>query len=322
MSTSGAGSGDAGGYRIPLLFHPTQFVVSLEETADWFERVFGRASVPLSAGQMRSSPGSGYPNDYCIFTEIQDVLLDAIDPKRLVIQGKQRYKTVDQPHLHTLGWWADGMAELFREMKRHGIRILNQHDELMEGDDPPESAGSSGVLLFFPHPEDAGLHYEFLQYFPYELDKRTKPGWSLPPVAADDPLGIIQCSHHTILTDRPERALRLMVDILHGEVIGQGRDELRGTTCTYVRLADTTLEYAVPDPGTAAHADWQTRVPLDTYHSITWQVADLDKAERHLTSQGVGIALRSDDTIVADPASSAQLPFGFTTTLLPADPRA
>jgi hypothetical protein len=318
MSSSGA----AGGYRIPMLYHPTQFVVSLEETDAWFERVFGRKSVPLSAGMPQGSSNNGYPRDYCIFTFIQDVVFDSIDPKLLVIEGKQRYKTVDHPHLHTMGWWAEGMPELFREMKRHGIRILSQRDELMEGDEPPTSAGSGSVMLFFAHPEDAGLHYEFLTLFPYVLDDRTQPGWSLPPVAADDPLGIVQCSHHTILTDRPERALRLMVDVLHGEVIHQGRDELRGTTCTYVRVADTTLEYAVPDPGTAAYADWQTRAPLDTYHSITWQVADLEKAERHLVSEGVGIALRSDDTIVADAATSAQLPFGFTRRLIPGDPRA
>jgi hypothetical protein len=66
----------------------------------------------------------------------------------------------------------------------------------------------------------------------------------------------------------PSRALRLVRDVLGGEVIHEGRDELRGTTGTYVTLADSVLEYAVPDVGTAAHADWlgegpERRVSLD-----------------------------------------------------------
>ena len=61
----------------------------------------------------------------------------------------------------------------------------------------------------------------------------------------------------------------------------KGRDELRGTTGTYVNLADSILEYAVPEPGRLAHADWLKDEPNDTYHAITWKVADLDRAERH-----------------------------------------
>jgi catechol 2,3-dioxygenase-like lactoylglutathione lyase family enzyme len=156
---------------------------------------------------------------------------------------------------------------------------------------------------------------------PFPLDPRATPGWVVPPVSADDPLGIECCSHHTVLTAQPERALQLVVDVLGGAIVHQGRDELRGTASTYVFLGDSVLEYGVPDEGTAAHADWALGEPSDTYHSITWKVADLERVERHLGEQGVRIRNRSDDAIVSDPDTSLGIPWGFTTRLTPGDPR-
>ena len=75
------------------------------------------------------------------------------------------------------------------------------------------------------------------------------------------------------------------------------------------------------DTSTAAHADWTTTAPNDTYHSLTFQVADLDRAAEHLKSQGVGIRSRTEDTLVTDPETSIGVPWGFTTSLVPGDPR-
>ena len=94
-----------------------------------------------------------------------------------------------------------------------------------------------------------------------------------------------------------------------------------GAAASYVHLADTVLQVAVPDQGTAAYADWTTTAPNDTYHSLTFQVADLDRAAEHLKSQGVGIRSRTEDTLVTDPETSGNVPWGFTTGLVPGDPR-
>ncbi|HEX4245353.1 MAG TPA: VOC family protein, partial [Acidimicrobiales bacterium] len=142
-----------------------------------------------------------------------------------------------------------------------------------------------------------------------------------PPVSDHDPLRIERCSHHTVLTDRPERALRLVVEILGGTIIHEGRNEVMGTTSTYVHLADSILEYAVPDIDTAAHRDWSQDGPDDTYHSVTWKVADLARAERHLEARGVRIRDRSGNAIITEPATSLGIPWGFTSTLTPGDPR-
>lgn len=321
MSGSARGEETARDFRATMMYHPSHHVPDLDEAERWFGRVFGCPSTSLASMSRDRPPRPGYPTDYSTFTPIRDVLFDTIDPKRYVLLGVQRYATVDEPHLKAFGWYFEGMPELYRALRRQGIRVTSQLDELAEGDDPPNAAGSP-MPLYFSVPEDAGLRYEFFPAIPFPLDPRVAEGWSLPPVSDDDPLGIERCSHHTVLTSRPERALRLVVDVLGGQVIHEGRDELRGTSGTYVHLADSVLEYAVPDVGTAAHADWVTSDPDDTYHAISWKVADLERAERHLETQGVRIQMRSDDTIVTEPATSLGIPWGFTSRLTPGDPRA
>ncbi|MGW5658031.1 hypothetical protein [Streptomyces humi] len=295
-------------------------MTDLAEGEAWFERVFGRASRPM-AEMTRNAPASeGYPTDYSTFTPINDVLFDMIDPKRYVLQGVQRYPTVDKPHLKGFGWYVEGIADAYRALRRVGVQMVGQMDEPADSDDPPTAPGSP-MPIFFTVPESAGLRYEFLPQIPFPLDHRLAPDWELPPVSDDDPLGIERCSHHTVLTDRPERGLRVVVEALGGTVIHEGRDEVLGVDSTYVRLADAVFQYAVPDAGTPAHADWAAGAPNDTYHSITWKVADLDRVARHLEAQGVKVRTRTDEVIVTDPETSLGVPWGFTTTLTPGDER-
>lgn len=307
-------------FQLTRLYHPSHHVTDLGEAEVWFERVFGRPSRPM-AEMARNQPASaGYPTNYSTFTPISDVLFDTIDPKLYVLNGVQRYATVDRPHLKGFGWYVDGIVEAYRHLRQLGIGMVGQLDQVADGDDPPTAPGSP-MPIFFTVPADAGLRYEFLPQIPFPLDHRLAPGWEVPPVSAGDPLAIVRCSHHTVLTDRTDRALRVMVDGLGGTVIHKGRNEMLGADSTFVHLADAVFEYAVPDADTAAYADWTGSAPNDTYHAITWQVADLDKVARHLAAQGVGIRARSDQTIITDPDSSLGIPWGFTTTLTPGDER-
>jgi hypothetical protein len=247
--------------------------------------------------------------------------MDTIDPKRYIIEGLQRLPTVKKPHLRLISWYIEGMNEACRELRRHGIRVTNQLDQVIEGDEAPTAFGSA-MPLFYTMAEDTGLRYSFSPpAFVKASDPRSNAGWAVPPVSLDDPLGIERCSHHTILTNRPELALKLLRNALGGEVIHRGRNELLGATSIYIHLAGSTVECAIPDRGTAAYEDWKERAPNDAYHSITWAVADLERAERHLAAQGVRIRSRSRDTIVTDPATSLGIPWGFSTTLMPGDTR-
>jgi hypothetical protein len=303
------------------MWHPSHNVTDLGATEEFFERVFGQPSTNIEAILKGGPRREGFSNDYSTFTFIRDVLFDSIDPKRYIAFGVQRYPTPEKPHLNRLSWYLEGSDDFYRAMRGLGFRFTNQRDEIIDDDEPPVRSGPTAGGPLYLLAEDAGLLYSFLPAGPFPLDPRTAEHWALPPVSEDDPLGIEFCSHHTLLTDRPERALRLLVDGLGGTVIHHGRDDLRGTTETYVHLADGIVAVSVPDPGTSAASDLSGLLPNDAYHALTWKVVDLDRAARHLQDQGVRIHRRSDDTIITDAETSLGIPWGFTTALLPGDPR-
>ena len=62
-------------------------------------------------------------------------------------------------------------------------------------------AGGGAMPIYFTTPESSGLRHEFLPDFPFALDPRNAPGWTLPPVSPDDPVGIERGAYHTLLTD-------------------------------------------------------------------------------------------------------------------------
>ena len=307
-------------FRVTKMYHPSLHAPDLGEVEDWFERVFRCHSTNISETFKGRETGN-YPTSYSTFTPIADVLMDTIAPTLYVLNGVQQYASVDKPHLKTIGWFAEGAEEVYRALRREGVGMVDQYGKRAEGDDAPRSAGSGAMPIFFTIPEEAGLRHEFLPEFPFKLDHRIAPDWKLPPVSADDPIGIERHAYHTLLTDDPQRALHTLVDALGGRVIHEGRDESVGAAATYVFLGDSILQIAVPGQGTPAYADWTTTAPNDTYHSITWKVIDLDRTAAHLKAQGVGIRSRTADTLVTDPETSIGVPWGFTTRLVPSDPR-
>jgi hypothetical protein len=309
---------EQGKFRITMMFHPSHRVTSLDEVEQFFDRVFGCPSVRLAdVSTLPHSPDNR--TDYSIFTTIKDVVFDSIDPKLLIKGGVQRYPTVHKPKLNGLGWFVEGAAEAYHTLRRKGFDIVNQVDEPATGDEPPTVIGGP-LVMFWTTPDSAGLRYQLLPPIPFKGDPRVAPDWKLAPVSDDEPLGIERCAYHTIVTDRPERAIHLF-ETLGGTRIHEGRDDVRGADCTYVHLADAVYQIAVPDEGTPAHNDWSIEAPNDTYHALTFKIDDLDRVERHLVSGGVGIRTRTEDAIVTDPETSIGIPWGFVTELVPGDTR-
>jgi hypothetical protein len=320
-ATNGA-SATPGEFRVTKMYHPSLHAPDLGEVEDWFERVFRAKSTNISE-TFKGRAAGDYPTTYSTFTPVADVLMDTIAPTRYVLNGVQQYASVDKPHLKTIGWFAQGAQEAYRALRREGVGMVDQHGQRAEGEDAPRSAGAGSMPIFFTIPEEAGLRHEFLPEFPFKLDHRIAPDWKLPPVADDDPVGIERAAYHTLLTGNPRRALHTLVDALGGMVVHAGRDEAIGADASYVFLGDSILQVAQPDQGTAAHADWTaSTAPNDTYHSITWKVVDLDRTAAHLAACGVGIRIRTAGTLVTDPETSIGVPWGFTTRLVPGDPRA
>jgi catechol 2,3-dioxygenase-like lactoylglutathione lyase family enzyme len=308
----------APGYRAVRVFHPTIQVPDLAAAERWFAEVFGCPSVPLSS-LVPSRPE--YPTEYSIFTLIREVFIDSIDPKLHFVNGYQRFPEVKEPVLKSIGWYVEGIEALYHGLRGQGIRSIDLSDNIAEGEQPPQSPGG-GVITYFTAPADAGLQYQFMREGPFPLDPRTSPGWAPQVVDHADPLGIDCCAHHTILTTQLPRALKFAVDVMKGKLVHEGRNALLGADSVFVFVGDALLEYARPDPGSAAHASLLQALPGDKYYSMSWKVADLGQAERHLVRHGVRIAARSDAGFVTEASTSLGVPWGFTSRLQPGDPRA
>lgn len=313
-------------FSVDRMYHPSHRVLDLDEAEDFFRRVFGRYSINRSGLEMagvlrRIASHDSYASDYLILTPIADVLFDCVDPSRLLIDGKQKYPPIEESHLVGLGWAVNGTDELLRRLQAAGIRCIDQNDRVAAPGEMPRSL-TTGTPLIWTLPEDTGLRFEFCEAdtISYQ-DPRSDPDWVLPPVHPLDPLGIERAARHTILTDNIERALTVPVNILGGRIIHTGYNEALGTESTFVRIVNDVYEYALPPESGPVRADWAERAPDDTYHSITWKVADLDRVVDHLTVNGIGIRTRTESTVITDPADSIGIPFGFTTVLTPGDDR-
>jgi len=312
------------GFAIRRIYHPSYRTNDLAGTEDFFRRVFGRYSTPraglIMAGILVQPPD--YPRDYCTFTPIADVFFDSIDPERYVIDGIQCYPSISQPYLDGFGWGVDGIEEIYREIRRRGIRCTDQKNYIVDSDELPRASFKDSPL-FWTLEDDTGIRYEFYPVTSIgKYDPRSAPEWRLPEPIPEDPLGIVRSSHHTVLTTNIDRALGLIVDVLGGRVVRTERNELIGTESHYVLLAGDILEYAVPlDAGSTSGQALARRSPLDLYYSITWQVLDLERVRAHLAACGVRTLVEDDRTILTDPADSIGVPFGFTTELACADVR-
>jgi catechol 2,3-dioxygenase-like lactoylglutathione lyase family enzyme len=298
------------------IYHPSHRVVDLGETEDFFRRVFGRYSLPraglIMAGIIRQP--EGYPSDYCAFTPIADVYFDSIDPDRYIWSGTQPYPSISAPHLNGYGWAVDdGMQEVWDACRAAGIRLTDQWNNVIGGSELP-SASFKATPLYWTHEEDTGLRYEFYPTTSIQsYDPRSLPDWQLPVVSRDDPLGIVRASHHTVLTADPNRASTLFVDILGGKVVTQKTNPAWGTESTFISLAGDIHEIAVVgESATSAVArDLGERLPLDSYYSISFLVADLERTVAHLRRCDVDLQWQSANGVVTDPKASIGVSWGF-----------
>jgi catechol 2,3-dioxygenase-like lactoylglutathione lyase family enzyme len=307
-------------YTVKHHYHSTLFVPSLDEATRFFDRVFGRESKILGEylrGGKERGVQFNYSTDYATFTPIAEVQLECVDPTLLVIDGAQTFESVTEPHLGSLAWFVDGIEDLWTEMRRRDLRGTDMADRVYDGDECPLDVSSTPII--FTLAAETGLSYEFTVFLPHRDPRGDPPVHATIPV---DPLGIECCSHHTVLTDQKERALTLLVDVLGGRVVHEGRNDLLGTQSTFVALADGVIELGQPvEEGSPAMLDWRQHAPDDAYHALTWKVRDLDQAAAHLEAAGVGVRARTATAIVTDPAESLGVAWGFSSELVPGDPR-
>ncbi|GAA4686067.1 VOC family protein [Frondihabitans cladoniiphilus] len=295
-------------FTITMLYHPTIAVDDLEAARGWFRDVFGRRPLRWEETLDLDLLDPEYPKNYSFFAFIADehwVFLCPTLHATGKLAGQTRYKGVPEGMIG-LGWSTDDAVDVFAELADRGIGAIDQQGQLITTAAKPVSSFADDILTGFTLPEDTGFRYEFQQTSPRHwpkyaefADPRLGDDWSGPKLDPADPLGILRTSHHTILTLDLDRALGFYRDALGAVVLDSTRNVELGAESTFVRLADTTLEFAVPDDP----APWAERLSdgRDFYQGVTFEVADPDKAFRHLEEVGVAPVRLSDEVVSIQP---------------------
>ncbi|GAB3347749.1 VOC family protein [Amycolatopsis echigonensis] len=300
----------------PLMFHPTLIVDDLEEAAAWFRKVFGRTEVRWEDKWDLSLLNPDYPVNYSYFFVIGDVSLDVLAPSLLILPGEREAVYPKGQGLADIAWYADDIEALARRLEQHGFRTRDQEGNVIRDGKVPESSLVADCPMIWSLPEDTGLTYEYYHLaerhrpkYSRLADPRLAPGWKPGVVDPADPLGVIRCSHHTVLTEQPERAVRLF-EVLGGDAGPRRHDALLDADVMPVRYAGSVIEFATPRD--APILDVLTGAPshTDQYLGMTFEVVDLDAVETHLSSHGVGLR-RAGGELVTDPRTSFGARWGF-----------
>lgn len=315
---------------VTMMFHPTYSVVDLEAAREWYRAVFSRPDVRWGERYDFSMLAVDYPKDYSFFMFVGDVVLDALCPT-MHATGKLAYQDRYDPSAQRpigMGWYTDDAVATARHLASFGFRAHDQLNRLVTDDVVPVSAMADDILLFFTDPADAGMRYEFFQlgerYVPFysqKGDPRLRPGWTRPTGPdPSDPMTIVRGSHHTILTTRPDRALRLFVDALGGVVVATAANPALDANSTYVELAGSVYEFAVPRATSPARE--RVPGPGDVYTGLTFLVADAVAAEKHLAHVGTPAARDVTGAVVVEHADGFGVQWRFAEqTPYPEEPR-
>jgi catechol 2,3-dioxygenase-like lactoylglutathione lyase family enzyme len=272
-----------------------------------------------------------YPKDYSFLVHLGDVVFDVLSPS--LIEQKAGWKPHYPPGqgMVDLAWYSHDIPGLAAQLMGNGVRIVDQHRTAVDPDTTDlkarlESNLTADSYLLFLDEADAGVPYEFFdmgraneEFYSRVGDPRLRPGWTLPPTAPDDPLGVIQCSHHTVLTRDPDRALRLYVEILGGTVVERRYDERRDADSVFVAYARSVLEFATPRSGHVVDPRTGDEAAQDVYVGLALHVQDPERAAEHLRREGIAVTSGPRGDVVADAADTFGVEWTFSAAAIPAN---
>jgi len=218
-------------------------------------------------------------------------------------------------HLHSFAWYVDDadMRPLMERMRSLGVRTLTPYNDA----DP-----DLPLKTFFTHPKDSfgQLEFQMRSTEPAAHDPHVDPDWAGASFWLDEhPLGIERTSHLTLVVSNLSRAMSFYADGLDAPAFHEEETADRAAAFCFVG-SETVVELAEPRSGgsrlgldLAAHGS----IP----HAMTFKVADLAAAEKHVAGVGIGICERTDETVVLDPDDMDGAVVAFTARVLPGDPR-
>ena len=193
-----------------------------------------------------------------------------------------------------------------------GARVLTPY-----ADQDPDAP----VTTFFTHPKYTFGQLEF-QARPEgdaNRDLHLSSSWTGEFWRDEFALGLERTSHLTLVVDDIEAATTFYAKGLGAPAFFEEESHDRMSAFCFVGT-ETVVELAQPK-STTSWIGQDLALHGNLPHAMTFKVADLGAAERHVTGLGINIGWRSDDTIVIDPADLANAVIGFTVRELPDDPR-
>jgi catechol 2,3-dioxygenase-like lactoylglutathione lyase family enzyme len=301
----------------PLMFHPTLVVDDLAEAAEWFGRVFGRREVRWEEKWDLSLLNPTYPINYSYFYVLGDVSLDVLCPSLLVLPGDRKAVYPAGEGLSDMAWFVDDIEGVSRSLERAGFRTRDQEGTVIHDGAVPPSNLVADCPMIWSLPEDTGLTYEFYtmarRHWPkysQRADPRLDPAWVPDRVVPGDPLQIVRCAWHTVLTEDLARARRLFVDVLGGQEIGEGFDSARDADYVEIGYARSVLRFARPRREPIVDVLTGDITHADQYVGMTFDVTDVEAAANHLERNGVTMRATADGA-ETDPATSKGVIWGL-----------
>lgn len=302
----------------PMMFHPTLVVEDLAESAEWFGRVFGRREVRWEEKWDLSLLNPTYPINYSYFYVLGDVSLDVLCPSLLVLSGDRKAVYPRGEGLADIAWFTDGIDDVSRKLERHGFRTRDQEGVIIRDGAVPESNLVADCPMIWTLPEDTGLTYEFYtmgrrhwKKYSERADPRLSPDWKADQVVSGDPLGIVRCAFHTVLTEDRDRARRLFAEVLGGSVLRELYDAQLDADCVDIAFAKSVLRFATPRSAPITDVLTGKTSHADQYLGITFDVVDVEAAAEHLSREGIDVNGTEDGGIVTEAKTSKGAVWGF-----------
>jgi hypothetical protein len=261
---------------------------------------------------------------------IADCIVEAMAPRKDVAGWEStpmgKFNARFGCHWHSIAFYTDDVGALWDRLIDHGIRVVR-------GGKPEDSPDGrpAGFTPIYTHPRDTIAQLEFARRrprdsvrdfaLPGEVDPRYLPGWSSDWWRTNHPLGIERLSYITVVSDDDLKARRIFLDVLGGTPLSESHSSLTATRDLYVSLGtQTVVQLSRPDHAMSL-AGRDLAANGATLHAVTFTVRDLDAAADFLTSKGLSVAARDDETLLVDPATSFGATYRFTTFRAPGDPR-
>jgi catechol 2,3-dioxygenase-like lactoylglutathione lyase family enzyme len=301
---------------MPMMFHPTVLVDSLDQTTEWFARVFNRSPVRWEEKWNVDWLNPTYPLNYSYFYVIADVCLDALCPPLLKLPDGKKAVYPEVRQLVDIAWYTDDIKAVSIQLEKHGFRTRNQEGAVIRNGDVPPSNMVWDCPMIWSVPDDTGLTYEFFEmarrhwrYYSEKGDPRLAASWEEGRLEGNDPLGIVRSAYHHILTHDRARAIRLYVDVLGGRIVDEGHDESFDSDYVTIAYAKSNLRFATPRNGSIADINGAI-AKSDRYAGISFEIEDLEKAAAHLEAQRVPFE-RAKEGLFTDAAQTLGIRWGF-----------